>query len=240
MIKLDKAKELVNSVPGVVSFFRPLYRKTIKVLYERRKRRVFLKSGLAVLEDFHDILTKNDYYYTLAFGTLLGAIREKGFIKHDIDIDVNMWAEDYSSSLKILLETNGFKLDHGYLVDDGIVGREESYKKNGVSIDIFYIFKDQSDQPYCCDFLLPEGCISYSEAMHKCGGAIVRKLYLPFEKKRSLTPFESIKLFIPDNAHDLLVTRYGDSYMIPNPNWGIRSFDKNIVVWDGKKGKRFQ
>lgn len=240
MIKLDKAKEIANSVPGVVSFFRPLYRKTLKVLFEGRKRRIFLASGLSVLNDFHKLLTENDYYYTLAFGTLLGAIREKGFIKHDIDIDVNMWAEDYSSSFRDLLEANGFKLDHGYLVDDGIVGREESYKKNGVSIDIFFIFKDETGKPYCCDFLLPEGCISYSEAMHKCGGTIVRKLYLPFEKKRLLSSFENVQLFVPENSHDILVARYGDTYMIPNPNWGIRSYDNSIVVWEGKKGKRFQ
>ena len=234
---LDKAKELANSIPGFVPLFRPLYKKTVKRILEARNRQVFLRSGLDVLKDFHDCLTGADIYYTLAFGTLLGAIREKGFIKHDNDIDVNMWAEDHSAFLQKRLESSGFKLVHRFLVEEGRLGREESYEKGGVNIDIFYIYKDGEGAPYCCDFLQPDGCISFSEGMKKYGGVVARKLYLPFKKSRELSPFENASFFVPENAHDLLKSRYGDTYMIPNPQWGIRSYDENIVVWEGHKGK---
>ena len=73
--------------------------------------------------------------------------------------------------------------------------------------------------------------------MKKYGGVVARKLYLPFKKSRELSPFENASFFVPENAHDLLKSRYGDTYMIPNPQWGIRSYDENIVVWEGHKGK---
>lgn len=235
-INLDKAKEIAHSVPGFVPVFRPLYRKTVKRFLESKNREVFHREGLAVMKDFHDCLTRGNVYYTLAFGTLLGAIREKGFIKHDNDIDVNIWAEDYSVALPDILESNGFKLIHRFLIDEGRLGREETYMKDGVGIDVFYIYRDDQNAPYCCDFLHPEGCISYSEGMKKYGGVISRKLYLPFEKLRKLTPFENYSFFVPENSHELLKARYGDTYMIPNPQWGIRSYDENIVVWEGFNG----
>ena len=86
--------------------------------------------------------------YTLIFGSMLGAVREKGFIKHDVDIDVAMWAEDYSPRVQKSLEEAGFKLDHRYLIDEGVLAREETYVKNDVSIDVYCIFPPIDKYPY--------------------------------------------------------------------------------------------
>jgi phosphorylcholine metabolism protein LicD len=56
------------------------------------------------LLDFKFIMDKHNIHYGLWFGTLLGAIREKGFIAHDEDTDVFMLEEDREKVLDALFD----------------------------------------------------------------------------------------------------------------------------------------
>lgn len=61
---------------------------------------------LDILIKFDAFCKKENLYYTLAGGTLLGAIRHKGFIPWDDDIDVIMSRDDYNRFLKVFTEKN--------------------------------------------------------------------------------------------------------------------------------------
>lgn len=65
------------------------------------KIRLLQIEQLKVLNNLEEVLTKHNLQYYLAEGTLLGAIRHKGYIPWDDDIDISMPREDYDKLLAL-------------------------------------------------------------------------------------------------------------------------------------------
>lgn len=110
-----------------------------------------------ILDDVHKLCEKHNLRYFLDAGTLIGAVRHKGFIPWDDDVDIGMPREDYEKFLEIAkrelpeyLFLQTFETDKYYDVYpvpckvryNGTLFFEEGTKENlkmhnGVYIDIF-------------------------------------------------------------------------------------------------------
>ena len=110
-------------------------------------------------KDMVDILTAidclckaNNIKYSIAYGTLLGAIRHKGFIPWDDDIDICLFREDYDKLMKILkkqedyswlhvldgLDSDGYYYPFAKAVDNRTIAKQNDNKtEHGIWVDIF-------------------------------------------------------------------------------------------------------
>ncbi len=83
------------------SFYEPETRCEFQVSTKRKK---IWARMLEILSVFDEICTRNGLRYWAAYGTLLGAVRHKGFIPWDDDLDVYMPREDYARAARIMKE----------------------------------------------------------------------------------------------------------------------------------------
>ena len=206
-----------------------------KVFYNSivaRNRNILMKkNGVKVLEDFDRVIRGIDVRYSIFAGTLLGGIREGGFLKNDIDIDTVIFYKDYSPAIRTELEKDGFKFVHCYLVENGLKGREDTFQKNGVYIDIFYIYSDSRFPTYQCDFHSPDIRLINRNNQRNTVKVAVRRIEFLVSYEVVRIPFETIEVNAISNAKQWLEKRYGKDYMIPNPDFKDKGDNPGIFEW---------
>ncbi|WMJ22937.1 LicD family protein [Paludicola sp. MB14-C6] len=79
---------------------------------------------LEILIEFDRICRKYDIKYSLAWGTLLGAVRHQGFIPWDDDVDIIMPRKDYEKFLKLSSQ----ELNNNYFLQS--INTETAYQYN--------------------------------------------------------------------------------------------------------------
>lgn len=112
----------------------------------------YKKITLNILVKIDEICRENNIKYFLFAGTLLGAVRHKGFIPWDDDIDIAMMREDYNKLAEIIqsgnyginfirIEENADTIyPYGKICDQSTILIEHNFRKvegYGAFIDVF-------------------------------------------------------------------------------------------------------
>ena len=92
------------------------------------------EADMTIVKEVIKICDDHNLKYYMLGGTQLGAIRHKGFIPWDDDIDIGMMREDYDKLAKIF--ENEFKDDPDFYFVDCYFGKL-IHKSSGLVIDIF-------------------------------------------------------------------------------------------------------
>lgn len=137
--------------------------------YKRMSLKEVRESQAGILNYLDKVCREHSIRYFLAYGTLLGAVRHKGFIPWDDDVDVLIELKDFKRLCEILkndndyavissINTPGFFEQYSLMVDQHTVSDINTFPTQittGVSIDIY---------PLCG---LPEDEEQYQEYVKK-------------------------------------------------------------------------
>lgn len=160
---------------------------------------------------FKDIADRNGFRFFLAYGTLLGAIREKDFIDHDEDIDLGADYQDVDMFMSMLFELR----EHGFEVarwdDRGLI----SIIRNNEYIDI-YFFKKYNDK-----------------LLINCGEPLPKQ-YL---ENQGVIEFKGVEFNAPADTVGAVEYWYGKDWQTPaqwlnfhTPKWRIWTFKAMQLV----------
>lgn len=80
--------------------------QNLEVVMKKEEIRPYQLAQLEILKSVDQICKENGFRYYLVWGTLLGAIREGGFIPWDADIDIAMMRDDYDRFCNYMIDRN--------------------------------------------------------------------------------------------------------------------------------------
>ena len=143
------------------------------------------------LLDFKKCMDQHTLTFGLIYGTLLGAIREKGFIAHDEDTDLFVLLEDRKNILAILfdLRKSGFEVGR-------YNGELLTIVRDGEYIDLYFFRKQGFFNRECDGYVVPNHMLTNPE---------------PYQ-------FLGTSFNVPKNPEKLLNKLYGENWRVPDKN----------------------
>lgn len=174
---------------------------------------------LNILDSIDAFCRKNNLRYYLHAGTLIGAIRHKGFIPWDDDVDIAMPREDYERFCSIYNEstdryrivtyknTKGYYMPYGKVIDTRTILIHENVNSKiidlGVFIDVFPLDNCSSDYKKAvklykkCKFLnsIKWTKVVKASDLHgwkKIAFPLAKMVFLPFSLKTILNKIDRI------------------------------------------------
>ena len=232
---MKKIQLWIENIPFLRDIARFMYMGTIRKYVNYKRNKAFNLEGKEALFALKSVFEELDITYWLEFGTMLGAVREKNFIAHDLDIDIGMFATHYSEENERVFNKYGFRKTCTYVVDDGEYAREETYYYKDVGVDIFY-FHNRENEIFCHTFKALEGQ-SEDKTIEKLGGLCIRELRYPYEGFTQIDFLGEI-FNIPANIDEHLKASYGEKWMIKDPNY-TNSIATNVTNIKDKIAKRY-
>lgn len=183
-------------------------------LHEKRVQSTMNAYGIEALDKIYHAVKAYGANVWFEYGTLLGAYREHGFIPYDYDIDLGMYAVDFTPALERSLFNEGFLIKRFfYKVNNQDPNQrtktEITLLYKGVSIDIFFYFVEGSNRiGYVYNNML------WGKEMYDKNIMAPIVTTLPNSKTKEID-FLGIKFAIPMNTVECLEQLYGKTFMTP-------------------------
>ena len=216
-----KVKNIVRNIMLSETFANTSLVKNIREKHKEKleegRRVLFKQYAKECLETIKDTLDNNNLHFWLDYGTLLGAMREKDFIAHDLDIDLGMFYEDQVKDVEKAFSSVGIKKVREFTLDGKTV--EQTYSYKGLYFDIFYYFKGEEIM-WTYGFTFKNNKLnktSYEDRDISTGFEGMKY----FVKKRGLEKitFKGKEYTVPENPAEYLKENYGPNYMTPIKEW---------------------
>lgn len=209
MIELIKKILKSNSVGKAIY---PYLNKVYRIYSVRARKRRLKKYGVEVLAELVGINSKYNMGIVPIFGTLLGFVREGGFMKHDDDIDVAVLPGlSVKEILDIFVDKYGYKFRHG-LAYHGQCTEFTLEHKSGLTVD-FFMMVDSGENLLASVYFWKNG-VNYADVRQN-NLKWVRHPYVTGLKTFS---FAGVEVEIPANSEDWLYYEFGSDWRIPIPN----------------------
>ena len=192
----------------------PIKQAKKKEEVKEKKRAAIQKNGMAVMELVQKLLREIGIVCFADFGTMLGLIREGKLLSHDLDVDMGVIIKDKSDMerIKVCLDRFGILLWRQYIFGDNIV--EESYRFNGIKIDLNYYQITEKESKTWLFYWDPNKGKEYEYNTR----SIVEMTYSPITEFTTIN-IQGKDICIPANAEQLLVEKYGPTWRTPDKGW---------------------
>ncbi len=184
------------------------------------------KELLSMVKDLDVLFGKNGIKYSLCGGSLLGAIRENGFIPWDDDIDIMMDRENFVKTIGLFGEkrvADGFVLKRKQWVERIFRNRDNLDISSAPCIDIFVIDRCPDNtllRKYKVNCLrILQGMMKEEKpqkefsAFYKLCLKITRIIGKPFSQERKYRWYDSISQ-IGNSKNTRFVTSYNDIFKL--------------------------
>lgn len=217
-----------------IIFFIKSFKKVIKTknnlisTYKKNRQKELLQNnGFKLLNSLDKTFKSISLNYFVDFGTLLGFVRENGFMSHDLDLDIGVFATDEEKlALYAVLQRSGYILYRNYILGNKIVEQSYHYtdKKKNIIIkfDINFYENTKNESKTWLFYYLKKNKLK-PRYRH-----VVEMSYSRIEDI-SYINVQGNNIPVPSNYEKLLEEKYGQTWKTPDSNW---------IYWESPAAKK--
>jgi hypothetical protein len=177
-------------------------------------------AALRVLAEARDLLAALGVRAWLTDGTLLGYHRERDFIGHDQDVDLGCAIAAYDD--RIIERFAGAGLECTNVFGRRDCGLELSFRKDGVSLDLFFFYEEGARRWH--------GAWRRTRDGRRKRRNLIKYYYDAFGLAE--VEFKGERFLAPEDVERYVVTKYGEGWRTPVKGWDWAFGPANAVATD--------
>lgn len=215
----------IGRILNIVSF--GFFNRWLQKRNLQKQGRLMKLYGERILVSLNEICSSCGKSVWLEFGTLLGAYREHNFIRHDYDMDLGMYYDEYDENFETALIDSGFKKVHHFFQCRGEKRflTEVTWEYEGFHVDIFLCVREYGKRHIFCYGKKDEETFSQNKWE-------VLDYSLPEAYPLEEVHINNVACKAPAHVVDCLKKYYGAGFMTPDKGSSATDKTDRVNVWD--------